>query len=220
MYLSIHLKTVFLTLLILLMYQANAQQDCEFQMVRDGIKVYTCKRTNSDFKAVRASFEVKASLDLYASIVLNVEDYKYWNFAATNPKIIERINDQELVYYSEVEAPWPVTDRFVVLHLTVREDPETDHLWVILENVPDKLPQKDGLVRVKEYYSALEVIPQGNGLLRINYFLEVDPGGTIPAWAINLVSTKFPINTFSNLKKRIQTLQNAEPIGETIFIDH
>ncbi len=213
-----YLKPVFLILLSLLIYQAHAQQDCEFQMIRDGIKVYTCKRDDSNFKAVRASFEVKATLDLYASIVLNVEDYKYWNFATTNPSIVERISDQELVYYTEVTAPWPVTDRFVVLHLSVKEDPETNHLWVILENVPDKLPQKDGLVRVKEYYSTLEVIPQDNGNLKIDYFLEVDPGGAIPAWAINLVSTKFPINTFSNLKKRIQKLQKAEPIGETIFI--
>jgi hypothetical protein len=180
MYLVKHLKQVFLAALILIVNPLSAQQDCEFQMMRDGIKVYTCQRENSDFKAVRASFEVEASMELYASIVLNVEDYKYWNFAASNPKVIQVINEQELVYYTEVAAPWPVTDRFVVLHLTVRLDPETQHLWVILENVPDAIPQKDGLVRVKEYYSTLEIIPQGNGNLKIDYFLEVDPGGGDP----------------------------------------
>lgn len=200
-----------------LCFHLVAQKDCEFQMQKDGIKVYTCKRPNSNLNAVQAYFEVEATLEQYASLVLNVEDYKYWNFATTNPKVLEKINEEELIYYTEVSAPWPVTDRFVVLHLTVREDPESNHLFVLLRNVPEKLPSKEGFVRVQEYNSILEITPLSAGKLKVDFYLEVDPGGAIPAWAINLISTKFPITTFSNLKKRLAQLRQNEVIGEKLF---
>lgn len=212
-----YLKPLLAVLIIFIGLPTAAQKDCDFQMVREGIKVYTCKRNGSNLKAVRAYFELDATLDQYAAVVLDVDDYKYWNYAASNPKVLERINEEELIYYSEVEAPWPVTDRFVVLHLTVRQDPETGHLLVKLKNVPERLPSKEGFVRVREYNSILEVSPSTNGKLKVDYYLEVDPGGAIPAWATNLVSTKFPINTFSNLRKRIKSLKGPEPIGQLMF---
>lgn len=217
MNLSKCLKPILCLVLIGLCAHLIAQKDCEFQMKKDGIKVYTCKRPNSNLNAIRAYFEVEATMEEYASIVLNVEDYKHWNYATTNPEVLEIINEEELIYYTEISAPWPVTDRFAVLHLSVKEDPVSNHLFVLLRNVPETLPSKKGFVRVKEYNSILEITPLASGKLKVDFYLEVDPGGAIPAWAINLISTKFPITTFSNLKKRLDAVRKDEIIGEKLF---
>ncbi len=217
MNLSKCLKPILCLVLLGIGFHLVAQKDCDFQMEKDGIKVYTCKRPNSNFNAVQAYFEVEATLEQYASIVLNVEEYKHWNFATTNPKVLKKINENEVIYYTEVSAPWPVTDRFAVLHLKVWEDPESNHLFVLLTNVPETLPSKKGFVRVQEYNSILEITPLVSGKLKVDFYLEVDPGGAVPAWAINLISTKFPINTFSNLKKRLAVIRKNEVIGEKLF---
>lgn len=206
----------FFFLFVFLSLSPSAQPDCELQTVRDGIKVYSCKRDNSDFHAVKASFEVETTLAQYASIVLNVAEYQHWNYAASNPYVIRKINEEELIYYTEAKAPWPIVDRFVVLHLSVKKDPKTGHLIVKLENVPDEMPEKNGFVRIKEYYSTLEVIPIGPGKVKVKYFLEVNPGGAVPAWVTNLVSSNFPIKTFSNLRERIKYL-NKDQTTEGLF---
>ena len=209
-----HLKCLkagsFFFLFLFLSLSTSAQPDCELQTVKDGIKVYSCKRENSDFNAVRAGFEAETTLAQYASIVLNVAEYQYWNYAASNPYVIRKINQEELIHYTEAKALWTIMDRFVVLHLSVKKDPKTGHLMVKLENVPDILPEKKGFVRIKEYYSVLEVIPIGPEKVKVKYFLEVDPGGAVPAWVTNLVSSNFPINTFSNLRERLKYLNKDQ----------
>jgi hypothetical protein len=196
-----------------ILINAAGQNDCDFKLEKEGIKVYTCERKDSKFKAIRATFEVETTPAKYAAVTLNVEDYKYWNYAAANAYVVEKINEKELFYYAEAEAPWPVTDRFVVLHLKVEENPLTHALKITLENVPDRIPKKEGFVRVVEYYSLLEVTPISKTRVKVEYYLEINPAGSIPAWAVNMVSTKFPITTFSNFKKRLKTLNNKEVKG-------
>ena len=192
--------------LLLFVNTLQGQRNCKLQMEKDGIQVYTCQRDDSGFNAIRASFEVNTTPAQYASIVLNVDDYQYWNYAATNPYVIARISDTELIYYTEAKAPWPVTDRYVVLHLKVTQDLDSKVMKVTLKNVPGKIPQQNGFIRMSEYYSTLEIIPIARNKVKISYFLKIDPGGKIPSWVVNLVSTKFPINTFSNFKKRVESI--------------
>ena len=47
-------------------------------------------------------------------------------------------------------------------------------------------------------------------LIRIEYTIQVDPGGSIPAWVLNLFSTKGPFETFSKLKEMLRQSNNRE----------
>lgn len=183
----------------------NAQGEWKFQIEKNGIKVYLRQQEESDFDALRATFEAEATLSQYAATVLNVEDYKYWNYAATNPYVVRRINESELIYYTEAKAPWPVVDRYVVVRLKVTQDPQSKVMKITINNVPDQMPQKDGFVRIKAYNAVIQVVPITATKVQVEYTLHVDPGGSIPAWVINLVSKKMPITTFTNLKNRLKS---------------
>lgn len=50
----------------------------------------------------------------------------------------------------------------------------------------------------------MALTPQKNGKLHADCFLEVDPGGQIRVWVINLVSTSTPCETFKNLIQRME----------------
>ncbi|MDH5397358.1 MAG: START domain-containing protein [Cyclobacteriaceae bacterium] len=189
---------------------AQTLNDCELKKTDQGISVYFCDRDSSDLKALGAVFEVEATLEQYAATVLNVEEYPSWNFEAKNPRILKQISDTELIYYAEADAPWPVTDRYLVLHLKVDQDPVTKMLDITLRNVPEMIEEKENFVKVKEYNSLLRVVPLSEERLKIQYFLNIDPGGAVPAWVINLVSSRIPINTFSNLKKRLESPESKK----------
>lgn len=196
--------SIAIVILLLFGIRLQGQTKWELKADKNGIKVFTRDQAETSLKAVRATFEVDATLSQYASIILNVEAYKEWNYAATNPYLVKRINESELMYYTEAKAPWPVTDRYVVLHLKIKQDPESKILQITLQDVPDQIPAKSGLVRIPEFYSKITVTPITAERVKVEYFLSVDPGGSIPAWVANLVSTKMPITTFTNLINRIK----------------
>jgi len=183
-----------------------AQHDWKFQVEKNGIQVYARQQEGSDFNELKVTFEAEATLSQYASIVMNIDEYKYWNYASSNPYIIKRINDSELIYYTETKAPWPVTNRYAVLHLKMAQDPKSKILKITQTNVPDQMPEKEGFIRIAKYRAVILVIPVTENKIKVEYFLSVDPGGSIPAWAINLVSKKMPVTTFSNLKMRLKAL--------------
>lgn len=190
---------------------AQAQSDWTFQTEKNGIKVYTAGHDSSDFKSVRAIFEVEATLSQYAAIVWNVAEYKYWNFAATNPRVLKKISESELIYYTEAKAPWPITDRFVVLHLKIVQDPASKIMRILLNNAPDQIPEQEGFVRIPAYQSVARVVPVSDTRVRVEYTIHVDPGGSIPAWAVNMVSAKMPITSFTNLKERVKQQGDERP---------
>jgi len=40
--------------------------------------------------------------------------------------------------------------------------------------------------------------------IQINYLLEIDPGGSIPAWIANSFADKGPYGTFSNIAEQLK----------------
>lgn len=198
--------------------QCGAQEDWKLQTEQNGIKVYLRQQEESAFNALRATFEAEATLSQYAALVLNVEEYKYWNYAATNPYVVKKINESELIYYTEAKAPWPVVDRYVVVHLKVMQDPMSKIMKITINNVPDQIPEQAGFVRIKKYNAVIQVAPITETRVRVDYRLSVDPGGSIPAWVINMVSKKMPVNTFTNLKNRLKA-QGEHRAGVSFISD-
>ena len=201
------------TILINLIFQFDIiAQDCDLVTVNNGIRVFECDLEDSKLNAVKADFEIDATLCQYASMVLDIDNYPKWNFEARGVYLVKKISPTELIYYTEVDAPWPIQDRDIVLHLKVLQHPETQRLKVLLQALNGVLPEKDGLVRIKDYWSELHVIPIAEKKSKVEYYLELDPGGDIPAWVVNLICAKIPLNTFVNLIENVNIITSPNTI--------
>ena len=197
--------TFWLAILILaLPGLASGQSDCILKKDKDNIKVYNCKTEDSDFKIVRAEFELNATIDQYIATVLDVPKYKEWHYRSVNPKILKKISDSELIYYTQVSAPWPVSNRDLILRLKLDYDSTTKVLTSSLECIPDYLPTVENVVRVPKSYSEITFTPINDSKLKVEYFIHVDPGGQIPAWVANIFSTQGPYETFKKLIDRLE----------------
>jgi hypothetical protein len=42
--------------------------------------------------------------------------------------------------------------------------------------------------------------------MHLQYILQLDPGGSIPGWILNMFATKGPMETFEHLKKKLEIL--------------
>lgn len=198
-----------ITLVLTIPKLAYTQNNCVLKKDQDNIKVYSCKTVDSEFKAVRAEFELNATIDEYIAIVLDVDSYKDWHYRAINPRILDKVSETELIYYTQVSAPWPISNRDLILRLKLNMNMTTKALTVTLKSIPSYLPTVKDFVRVPESYSEMTLTRIENSKLKVEYFIQVDPGGQLPAWLVNLVSTQAPYETFKNLMDRLEKLKKS-----------
>lgn len=202
------MKFTRLGLLVVLIYNSQfglAQQDCKLRKNEQGIKVYLCETEGSDFKTIKVAFRTHGNLAAYAGAVLDVKGYTKWQSNITNIRILKIINLHELIYYSEVETPWPIAHRDLIFHLILKQDSLTKKLQVTLEQLPEYIPKKNNIVRIPEAKSILKVTPLKNNLLEVNYTIHVDPGGQVPAILANLFAANTPWQTFYNFKNLLES---------------
>jgi hypothetical protein len=197
----------FLCTLALILFSSFAvwgQRDCVLKKDRDSIKVYTCASAHLKFKSIKATFTVNARLSQLAAFVLDVNNYCDWQYNTIRASLLKKINEQEVIYYTEIAAPWPAGNRDMIVDLEVFQDSMTKVMTITAKGVPQWAPENNRLIRVPMSLAKWTVIPLSPSRLKVDYFIEIDPGGSVPAWMVNLVSAQAPYDSFKTLKDRIR----------------
>ncbi len=182
---------------------ASAQHDWTLKRDKDGIRVYSRASEHSRFNELKADFTLQARLSELASVMLDVDDHVKWQFSTKNSYLLERISDSELYFYNEISAPWPVANRDLVVHLLISQDPSTRVMTMKADCIPGYRPEHPSIVRVPKSVATWTVTPLQSNTLQVEYQLEIDPGGSVPAWLINMFATKGPYESFRNLREQI-----------------
>lgn len=196
---------VILSLHFTLISNVYGQENCEEKKNEEGIQVFLCETVDSPFKTVSVNFTAKATLKQYAAGVLDVTNYPTWQTNTINPHILEIRNKQEMIYYCEVDTPWPIAHRDLIFRLKMSQEATTKVLTVTLTQLPAYIPEKKGVVRIPQAHTVLTVTPIDKNTVSVNYVIHVDPGGEIPAFIANLFSTQTPWKTFHNYRDRLST---------------
>lgn len=190
--------------LLLLSLIGKSQSNCDLKKEKSNIKIYSCPTQESSFNTIRAEFEVNSTIEKYISIVLDIESYKEWRYHESNHRLILSISNKELIYYNQVDAPFPVSDRDMVSHLSISKDSLKNVFTITTESKPDYLPPVNNLVRIPRSKSVMTLTPIGPSKLKASCVIDVDPGGQIPAWVINTFGTQAPYETFKNLIGKLE----------------
>ncbi len=114
------------------------------------------------------------------------------------------LSEKEQLYYAETAMPWPMENRDVIIHMWVNSDSIKNMIFVTTVGEPNTLPPKEKIVRLPYFYGRYEVTQIEPNRLGIVYYLDVDPGGSTPAWLVNMFVAKGPYETFYNLSTMLQ----------------
>jgi hypothetical protein len=123
--------------------------------------------------------------------------------------LLKSSTDTDLFFYTEIECPWPFENRDVVVHMNLTQNTENKEMTVIAQSTDGYLPEKDNVVRMKYSRVTWVVTPMNNRHLKVNYKVQIDPGGSVPAWLLNAFASKGPYESFSKLKAEIKLPQYA-----------
>ena len=197
------MRCLIFTLLVLLLCvtQAIAQVEWKRVAARDGIKVYAKTVPDSKIKAMKAECVLDARVDDVIALLMDVEAAGQWVCHTKSCKLIKKVSDTELFYHTEVSLPWPLDNRDFVTHLKVVKHAKSDVVTVEAPAVPGIMPSRKGIVRISASTNRWLIRPLPNGKVWVEYMLQVDPGGHIPAHVVNMFACRAPIETFQNMRK-------------------
>jgi START domain len=196
-------KIVLALILSLFTHLNSEDRNWEMKVNKEGIKIYMRPSVDSPIKEVKVECAVEATLSQLVTVLLDVNTTGEWVYATKSATLLKKISPSELYYHSEIEIPWPASNRDFIAHMKVKQDAHSKIVTIDGPNVPDYIPQKEGVVRIMVGSGKWILTPVGNKV-KIEYYLLADPGGSIPAWLVNLFATKGPMESFRKLKTHVK----------------
>jgi hypothetical protein len=173
---------------------------------KDGIRISSRPADGSSFKDIRVEMDVPGNIEQLAEILLDIPGYTNWAYATKKSVLIRDLGPGKLIYYSEVEVPWPATNRYYYAQLELKKNPADHSMLLVSANLPEYTPVPKDLVKVPYSRGEWKVATISKKTIHIDYILQLNPGGSLPAWVLNLFSTKGPMETFENVKHKMMAL--------------
>lgn len=198
------MKIIFSFFILLFSFLSFAQE-WKLKKEEDGIKIYTRLPVGSDIEEVRSTVRIKSSLTAFATLLKDVDGYVEWAYNCVEAKLIEAINDTAQIYYSHTDLLWPVSDRDLVFLFSLKQDPQTLVIKTNSYSVTEKVPLKEGIVRVRKGRTSWTITPKPGGYVEVDYYVSIDPAGSIPAWLVNSTITTGPLNTLQKVRQLLES---------------
>jgi len=188
----------------LLAVTCSAQYNWKLEKDQQGIKVYSSEIRQSSFKAIKVECVLSGNYKKLISILTNVPEMHKWIYKAKPARLIKQVSPLDIIYLTETETPWPLSNRDAVIHLKINTDSLPKYLLISGRNENNLVAKIPGKVRVNNYKADWRVSMPTAKTLQIHYIIELDPGGDIPGWISNSFISKGPFETFSNLAKKLK----------------
>jgi hypothetical protein len=182
---------------------ANAQNDWRLKREQSGIKIYMRTNEHSSFNEIKVEMTIQSKPSALVALLLDVPNHAHWVYNVRTSYVLKKMSGNELYFYEVVDSPFPASDRDLVVHLKITQDSATKIMNISAINIPEYIPPKKGIVRVPVSNESWKVIPINKNFLRIEYYLEIDPGGSVPAWLLNNFAEKGPYESFRHLQEQV-----------------
>ena len=210
---TIKMKTKFALLFFILFssssYSVNETYNWRLEKNEIGIKVYSRPMKGFDFREVRVVNKVKSTLAAIVAVILDTKNYPKWVYGCSSTATLKILNDQEIYNYQVTDLPWPLSDRDVVSHFKVTQDPITKVVTFSKTGMADYIPDAEGMVRVQNFQSITVLTPLAGDSVLIELEMHLDASGNIPDWVVNENMVAAPFNSTVSMIKRIPLYQAA-----------
>jgi hypothetical protein len=148
---------------------------------------------------------IKADVFQILGVLQDVEKNPEWMHACVDAKRLKKFSDTEFLVYNRSGAPWPISDRDVVVRSKANIDRENQVLTITMRSTEsDLMPPSGDAVRMPRLNGHFIFSEAGKGKTQIEYQIDADPGGLIPSWLATMASRDIPLRTLVNLRNRVK----------------
>ncbi|ABW68882.1 lipid-binding START domain protein [Desulfosudis oleivorans Hxd3] len=185
--------------------QTMAETTWQFEGEIDGIPTYSRPVEGSDVKMYKATAMVEASMEQIGHLLRDVPATPLWMKNVLHTETIKVHTPNDIDLYLVLDFPWPTNDRDGVAAARAVFDPAAcgTVTTTTLITHPD-YPAKEGLVRLPGMFQQYLLNFKGDHLCELTLVLHMDPGGNLPAWAINRELVSTPAKSLKTLQALVK----------------
>lgn len=180
-----------------------ARPDWQLIKEKQGIKIYSAEGA-SNLKSIKAEAVFEGTVEKFRAILLDVGRQPAWVYGTQQAYVLQQAGNPDILYYVETHLPWPAANRDAVIRMKIAPGPAANSLSVSSEGLAQNGPHQEKNVRVLHFAAQWEVKTLSKNRISVTYLLEVDPGGSLPPWIVNLFISKGPYETFRNLSELLK----------------
>lgn len=198
------------TLLTVLTVSALAEDDWKLvkEDKRNNIKLYLRQEAGLRTKSFRLVGTTKGSIDKYSEVMLDIPRMCEWMYRCKEVKKLKQIGSNEQYVYFLYDAPYGLEDRDVIVNGVYQFDKSKGFLRT--RSDLNYLPPTPGVVRMTRYDIELNGREVNGDELELSMEGNIDPGGKVPLWAVNLVQLDGPYSTIKKLMRIVRREEAAE----------
>lgn len=207
---KITLLVVLLSISQVVPFSASADNSWKLQRNKDGIRAYLRTFPGENLKEFLGVMLVRGVR--LSSMVATFDDtasYTRWMHNCTESKLVKYINIQERITYTVTHAPWPATDRDVVVYSLMSQNPADKSVTIAISGKPDYLPPQPRRLRIPMMKAQWTFRPMKSGDVLVMYQTVTDPGGPLPRALLNLSVLDLPYLTMQKFRSVMQEKQYA-----------
>lgn len=196
---------IFLFIFISLLFFKShlVAQQWEFRKEKDSIKIYTRTEENNPVKSYRGEMDLHTTMAKISTILGSINSFDWWDENIHDIKVLAYEKEKLIRYYLVYDLPWPIADRDLCVEARITYDSLTHKRTVHAVPLEDVIPEKSGIVRIKNYWQDWTMQPTKPGIIHVTLEGSVDPGGYIPAWLVNMVITDTPLNIMRKVRDAV-----------------
>ncbi len=172
----------------------------------NGIVVDTRVRADG-YTEFRGMMTVQSRLTGVVALLRDVPHMSQWVYRTRAARILDVVNERELVIHSVARAIWPLHDRDLVVRTRLAQDPETLVVRIDGQALPDHPEPTHGRVRVPLLQSTWILTPLDAGQVKIEFQGFGDGGGNLSSpilnWFTQRVIIEAPHQTLIGLRSTI-----------------
>jgi len=171
-----------------------------------GVVVSTREEPGRDLPSFKGTGRVKAGLFEILAILRDGARRKEWMTRSGVTRVLKRVSLWEAISYQQTLAPWPVSDRDVVMRTSIYQRESPRELIATFEFEDWKRPIKgvdrDDYVLMPHLKGYWRLVKISDEETEVTYMVNTDPGGLLPSALVTRISRDLPYWTLLGLRKQ------------------
>jgi hypothetical protein len=185
---------------MLMFYSVAAQKPVKD---KDGIKVYKVDRAGYNIKGYKVELIIEAEAARIRAFMMDFDHYTNWAYNHEASKTLVPLKNGVAVSYRRIGVPWPIDDREMICQVVLKNGANGSFSVRISPSTHPYAPT-EGLVRMTRFDEAYYITPLGGGKCKVLVEGVADPGGSVPAWLVDMFITEGPYESMKAMREALR----------------
>lgn len=180
-----------------------------------GILVSTREEPGRQFPSFRGIGRIDASVWEIIAILEDADNHVDWMHDCNGSRVVAKVDSTHQIVYNRTDAPWPVSDRDIVLKSNFQVTKGGKEIWAKFEATRHgDAPEVDGVVRMPRLEGHYHLVALDDGHSLVEYRVNADPGGSLPDWLVTQTTKDLPLHTLLNLRQRVKSMRGKYDLAK------